>query len=140
VRSQLRRATGIVVDGRKFQDGRQPTGRGRSRRLAGEARGFRLRRFGGEAPQQRPNLGKRRIVELLAGVDDFLHERQFEAVVTFGGLSFDRGQRGAKGEQDAGLQASPAGERGKAFPLRLEDKGGDARQRQARQFRQSMRE
>ena len=47
---------------------------------------------------------------------------------------------GAKGEQDAALQASPAGERGKAFSQRLKDKGGDARLRQARQFRQSLRE
>ena len=37
------------------------------------------------------------------------------------------------------LQAGPAGERGETFPLRLEDEGGDARQRQARQFRQSPR-
>ena len=101
---------------------------------------FRLCRFGGEAPQQRPDLDKRRIVELLARVDDLLHERQFETVARLGALSFDRGERRAKGEQDTALQARPAGERGEALALRLKDKGGDARQRQARKLGQSLRE
>ena len=32
------------------------------------------------------------------------------------GLNLDRGERGAEGGQDAALQASPASERGEAFP------------------------
>ncbi len=87
-----------------------------------------------------PELGERRIVALLALVDDLLHERQFEPVASLAGMNLDRGERGAEGRQDAALQASPLRERSEAFPVRLQDEGGDARQRHGGQFRQSVRE
>ena len=143
VREQLPRVSGVVVDRGKVQNRRQPDRR-RSRAEAAASRAN-CAASALAASAAKRHSSARTLVS--AGSSRCSHASM--TFCTSGGLSpspgsptcvLERGERGAKGEQDARLQASAAGERGEAFPLRLEDEGGDARQRQARQFRQSVRE
>ncbi len=64
---------------------------------------------------------ERRIVAALAFVDDLLHERQFQAVARLGRRELLMAASAArKAGKIAALQASLAGERGEAFPVRLD--------------------
>ena len=134
-RVEHRLGADVVVGGREVEIARQPPEGSRGGRLAREAGGFRLHRFGGEAPEQRQDFSLRRIVAPFAFVDDFLHERQLEPVAGLA-VSLEREKRRGEGRQQMAVQARLVGERREPFPARGKRKGRHARHRQAGQFRQ----